>query len=130
MVPQPGRQGRVHSIASSNRTRRAIPALLLAHLVIPPKKLIDETESSCLAGAGIDKHWLHQARPHSELGYRTPEEFAKNAAAGGCGKDGGRGALENASRFQLSHSRDGCGNQPMSAMLETQNQENVSSSLD
>ncbi len=72
----------------------------------------------------------NQARPHSALGYRTPEEFAKNAAARGCGKDGGRAALENASRFPLSHSRDGCGNQPMSAMLETQNLENVSLSLD
>jgi len=42
-------------------------------------------------------------RPHSSLGYRTPEEFA---AAKGCGKDGGFATLENASRFPLSHSRD------------------------
>ena len=36
-------------------------------------------------------HWkqdYNQARPHSALGYRTPEEFAK-AAATSCGKDGG-----------------------------------------
>ncbi len=72
----------------------------------------------------------NQCRPHSALGYRTPEEFAKNAAAGDCGKDGGRAALENASRFPLSHSLDGCGIQPGSAMLETQNQEKVSLSLD
>lgn len=72
----------------------------------------------------------NQARPHSALGYRTPEEFAQNAAAGGCGKDGGRAALENAARFPLSHSLDGCGHQPRSAMLETQNLENVSLSLD
>ena len=71
----------------------------------------------------------NQCRPHSALGYRTPEEFAA-AAAGDCGKDGGRAALENASRFPLSHSLDGCGHQPMSAMLETQNQETVSLSLD
>ena len=43
-------------------------------------------------------------RPHSSLGYRTPEEFA---AANGCGKDGGFATLENATRFPLSHSRDG-----------------------
>jgi putative transposase len=71
----------------------------------------------------------NQCRPHSALGYRTPEEFAA-AAAGDCGKDGGRAALENASRFPLSHSLDGCGNQPGSAMLETQNSEKVSLSLD
>jgi putative transposase len=42
-------------------------------------------------------------RPHSSLGYRTPEEFA---AAKGCGKDGGFATLENAPRFPLSHSHD------------------------
>jgi putative transposase len=71
----------------------------------------------------------NQCRPHSALGYRTPEEFAA-AAAADCGKDGGGAALENASRFPLSHSLDGCGHQPGSAMLETQNQEKVSLSLD
>ncbi len=71
----------------------------------------------------------NRCRPHSALGYRTPEEFAKSAA-GACGKDGGGAALENASRFPLSHSRDGGGQQPGSAMLETQNLENVSLSLD
>jgi putative transposase len=45
-------------------------------------------------------------RPHSSLGYRTPEEFA---AANGCGKDGGFATLENAPRFPLSPSRDGGG---------------------
>jgi putative transposase len=40
-------------------------------------------------------------RPHSSLGYRTPDEFA---AANGCGKDGGCATLENAPRFPLSHS--------------------------
>jgi putative transposase len=71
----------------------------------------------------------NQCRPHSALGYRTPEEFAKSAA-GDCGKDGGRAALENASRFPLSHSLDGCGNQPVTAMLENPNPENVSLRLD
>ena len=42
-------------------------------------------------------------RPHSSLGYRTPEEFA---AANGCGKDGGFATLENAPRFPLPPSRD------------------------
>ena len=76
------------------------------------------------------KQDYNQARPHSALGYRTPEEFAQSTAAGGCGKDGGGAALENAARFPLSHSLDGCGNQPMSAMLGNQNQETVSLSLD
>jgi putative transposase len=76
------------------------------------------------------KQDYNQARPHSALGYRTPEEFAQSAAAGGCGKDGGRAALENASRFPLSHSLDDYGHQPGSAMLETQNSEKVSLSLD
>ena len=71
----------------------------------------------------------NRCRPHSALGYRTPEEFAKSAT-GGCGKDGGPAALENAPRFPLSHSLDGGGNQPMSAMLETPNPEKVSLSLD
>jgi putative transposase len=76
------------------------------------------------------KQDYNQMRPHSALGYRTPEEFAKNAAAGGCGKDGGGAALENAARFPLSPSLDGCGNRPMSPMLETQNPEKVSLSVD
>jgi putative transposase len=42
-------------------------------------------------------------RPHSSLGYRTPEEFA---AAKGCGKDGGFATLDPASRDPLSHSHD------------------------
>lgn len=71
----------------------------------------------------------NQCRPHSALGYRTPEEFAKSAA-GGCGKDAGCARLENAARFPLSHSLDGGGHQPVSAMLETQNPEKVSLSLD
>jgi putative transposase len=48
----------------------------------------------------------NSVRPHSSLGYRTPEEFA---AAKGCGKDGGSATLENAPRFPLSHNHDGDG---------------------
>ena len=51
----------------------------------------------------------NQRRPHSSLGYQTPEEFAHMAAVTSGGKDGGIPALENASRFPLSHnSGDGC----------------------
>ena len=51
----------------------------------------------------------NQARPHSALDYRTPEEFAR-AQAKGYGKDAGQqlARLENASRFPLSHSHGGC----------------------
>jgi putative transposase len=48
----------------------------------------------------------NQERPHSSLGYRTPEEFAR-AAATDCGKDGDSVTLENAPRFPLSHSHGG-----------------------
>jgi len=72
----------------------------------------------------------NQVRPHSALGYRTPEEFAQNAATTGCGKDGGAAALENASRFPLSPSLGGGGNPSSSAMLATPNPEKVSLSLD
>jgi len=52
----------------------------------------------------------NQERPHSSLGYRTPEEFAReNGGEEGCGKDGGFAPLENAPRFPLSHSHDGGG---------------------
>jgi len=67
-----------------------------------------------------------QTRPMpSALGYRTPEEFVK-ATSGGCGKDGGQAALENASRFPLSHSLDGCGHPPVSVMLESLKPKNLS----
>ncbi len=49
----------------------------------------------------------NQERPHSSLGYRTPEEFAREMSSPkGCGKDGGSATLENATRFPLSHSPD------------------------
>jgi putative transposase len=47
----------------------------------------------------------NQERPHSSLGYRTPEEFAREMRdEKGYGKDGGSATLENAPRFPLSHS--------------------------
>ena len=52
----------------------------------------------------------NQERPHSSLGYRTPEEFAREAGGEkGCGKGGGFAPLENAARFPLSHSHGGDG---------------------
>jgi putative transposase len=52
----------------------------------------------------------NEERPHSSLGYRTPEEFAREIGREeGCGKDGGFAPLENAPRFPLSHSHDGDG---------------------
>jgi putative transposase len=48
----------------------------------------------------------NQRRPHSSLGYRTPEEFAQLMSSSR-GKDGDTPALENASRFPLSHNSGG-----------------------
>jgi putative transposase len=45
-------------------------------------------------------------RPHSGLGYRTPEEFAREE---GCGKGSSFATVGNASRFPLSHSHGGDG---------------------
>jgi putative transposase len=50
----------------------------------------------------------NQRRPHSSLGYRTPNEFAQKMASMSCGQDGGPAALENASRFPLAHSSGDC----------------------
>ncbi len=60
----------------------------------------------------------NQQRPHSALGYRTPEEFAQ-AATTSRGKDGGRAALKNASRFPLSHSSGDCRIQHIYAVQPT-----------
>jgi hypothetical protein len=43
-------------------------------------------------------------RPHSSLGYWTPEEFKQMAAVTSSGKDGDTAALENTPRLLLSHS--------------------------
>ena len=71
----------------------------------------------------------NHCRPHSALGYRTPEEFAQQAAQPDSGKGGEEAALENATRFPLSHSPDGCGQVKKSTTFATQNRESVSLSL-
>jgi putative transposase len=43
----------------------------------------------------------NEERPHSSLGYLTPQEFALKARTESCGKDGGPAASENA--FGVSH---------------------------
>ncbi len=48
-------------------------------------------------------------RPHSALGYRTPEEFAQQSAGQGCGKDARYARLEIPAGFPLSHSHGGDG---------------------
>jgi putative transposase len=72
----------------------------------------------------------NQVRPHSALGYLTPEEFAKSWAATGGGKDAGGTRLENAPRFPLSHRLDGCQRVVTKAVLENPNPEKVSLSVD
>jgi len=54
-------------------------------------------------------------RPHSSLGFLTPEQFLR-AGDGGCGKAGPSGTLENSSSFPLSHSLDGEDNSPNSSL--------------
>ncbi len=58
----------------------------------------------------------NQRRPHRALDYLTPEEFAR-AVETGCGNDGGRAALKNASRFPPSHSPGDCRIRSTTAML-------------
>jgi putative transposase len=71
----------------------------------------------------------NHVRPHSALGYLTPMEFRKSLASG-CGKDAGCARLENAARFPLSHSFDGCGMIVRGVVLENPNPEKVSLSVD
>ena len=72
----------------------------------------------------------NQVRPHSALGYLTPEEFAQSWAATGCGKDAGGARLENAPRFPLFHNPD-CGEKVVTTeVFEDSNPEKVSLSLD
>lgn len=71
----------------------------------------------------------NQVRPHSALGYLTPEEFAKSAETGR-GKDAGCARLENASRFPLSHRLDGCEKATTGVVFENPNPEKVSLSVD
>ena len=76
------------------------------------------------------KQDYNQARPHSALGYRTPEEFAQAATASNCGKDAGCARLQNAARFPLSHSLDGDEKIVKNVAWESPNPEKVSLSLD
>jgi putative transposase len=70
------------------------------------------------------ERWLrdyNDYRPHSALADRTPAEFAVLHSGG---KDGGEAALENASRFPLSHRTAAAGirgksDQSSSPLLET-----------
>jgi len=48
----------------------------------------------------------NEQRPHSSLGYLTPEEFARTLAPRGCGNDAGEARLENATRLPHSHNLD------------------------
>jgi hypothetical protein len=146
MVAQPGRQ--VGCIASLVLTGRDAPSpgffLHIKILVIPPKKLIDETESFCLAGAGMISVGctrrvltLNSAIVHR----KSLQEMRRPVAVerwrtGGCGKDGGREAVEKMADGKLWKRRrpERIGkrfafptlpqprrlrDQPMSAMLET-----------
>lgn len=54
-------------------------------------------------------------RPHSSLGFLTPEQF-RAAGDGGCGKAGPSGSLENSSSFPLSHSLDDGDNLSISSL--------------
>jgi putative transposase len=55
-------------------------------------------------------------RPHSSLGYRSPEQF-RLASENGCGKDGHEAALENSSSFPLSYILDDGDNSTNSSLL-------------
>jgi hypothetical protein len=61
----------------------------------------------------------NQCRPHSELGYRTPEEFAKSAARG-LWKRRRQSRLGKCFAFPTFPQPRRLRTQPMSAMLETQ----------
>ncbi len=51
----------------------------------------------------------NQVRPHSSLGYRTPEEFARGAAANGCGKDAASKPLEDGVSTSLGNPAENAG---------------------
>ena len=65
----------------------------------------------------------NEERPHSSLGYLTPNEFAARSARASCGNDGTEAALENASAFAsgVSHIPPA----PAAAILETNQDKNV-----
>ena len=68
---------------------------------------------------GTIEHWrihYNTVRPHSSLGYRTPQEF-RLAGENRWGKDGRDAALENSSSFPLSHIPDDGDNSTNSSLL-------------
>jgi putative transposase len=88
----------------------------------PSQNAFVESFNGKLRDACLNEHWftdIHDARriietwrihynrvrPHSALGYRTPEQF-RLVSAEGYGKDGRVAAVENPSGFPLSHSHN------------------------
>lgn len=88
----------------------------------PSQNAFVESFNGKLRDACLNEHWFiniddarrlieawrvhyNRVRPHSALGYRTPEQF-RLAGEKGYGKDGRGAALENPSGFPLSHSHD------------------------
>jgi putative transposase len=72
----------------------------------------------------------NHVRPHSALGYLTPEEFTKIVGGDGLWKDAGGARLENTLRFPLSNSLDGGEKVVTTAVLENSHSEKVSLSVD
>ena len=71
-------------------------------------------------------------RPHSALGYQSPEEFVQSLAAG-YGKDAGFARLGNASHFPHFPTASAAAHrslQESGVVLQNPNPENVSLSLD
>jgi putative transposase len=88
----------------------------------PSQNAFVESFNGKLRDACLNEHWFtniadarriieswrvhyNRVRPHSALGYRTPEQF-RMANTEGYGKDGRIAALENPLGFPLSHSHD------------------------
>jgi putative transposase len=65
----------------------------------------------------------NEERPHSSLGYLTPNEFAARMARASCGNDGGEAALENASAFASGASH--IPTAPATELLEAKQQQIV-----
>ena len=65
----------------------------------------------------------NEERPHSSLGYLTPNEYAARSARASCGNDGDEAALENASAFAsgVSHIPTA----PATGILEAKHEQTV-----
>ena len=89
----------------------------------PSQNAFVESFNGKIRDACLNQHWFtdlgdarrtieawrshyNSVRPHSALGYRTPDQFRREIEEG-YGKDGPFGTLENPSGFPLSHSHDG-----------------------